>query len=84
MTRIANRDLRVSSLPVNGAHLDLCCPLSANGKKGCLKTCCKHNQYVFRGYFHICDAITGCHNGKCALTVDRADDVDAGILLASC
>lgn len=35
-------------------------------------------------YCHVCDAITFTYIGKCDLTVDRGDEADAGILLASC
>lgn len=35
-------------------------------------------------YCHVCDAIRCNYIGKCALTVDRGDEADAGILLASC
>lgn len=46
MTRIANQYLRVSFLLVNGAHLDLCCLLSAK-ENSYVKICCNHNQDVF-------------------------------------
>lgn len=83
---------RVSFLPVNGAHLESCCLTPARGKSDVRRRRYR-NQEVLRKIFchcvvseycHVCDAITCTYIGKCALTVDRGDEADAGILLASC
>lgn len=92
MKRFTNRYSRVSFLPVNGAHLESFCLTPAWGKSDVRRRRYR-NQDVLRNIFghclvseycHDCDAITCAYIGKCALTVDRGDEADAGILLASC